>query len=233
MSVEIATGNLKLDYADERTHKKPARYRLWRRTHEVIRAIDAHGLNPPADVLDLGTADGRMLNVIHQRYPAARCVGVEYTAELAEYAAEKFPSLEIIQGDCEALDFPDQSFDVAIAAAVIEHVPDPDRMVREAKRVLRPGGIVVLTSPDPFWEHVATMVGHLRRDQHHKVMNLRQLTELLRDEDLHVVRAEKFMLSPIGMPLEFPVERTLRFLRLGCLLSQSTGGRGSASVSIV
>jgi ubiquinone/menaquinone biosynthesis C-methylase UbiE len=146
-------------------------------------------------------------------------VGIEYTEELAELAAERFPDLEIIQGDCEALDVPDQSYDVAIAAAVIEHVPDPVRMVREAKRVLRCGGILVLTSPDPFWEHIATMVGHLRRDQHHEVMNLQQLTSLLRDEDLHIVRAEKFMLSPIGMPLEFAVERTFRFLRLDCLLA--------------
>ncbi|MCA9112408.1 MAG: methyltransferase domain-containing protein, partial [Planctomycetaceae bacterium] len=139
--------------------------------------------------------------------------------ELADFAAERFPELEIMQGDCQTLDLPDQSVDVAIAAAIIEHVPDPRQMVREARRVLRDGGVFVLTSPDPFWEHIATMVGHLRSDQHHVVMNLRQLTELLQGEDFDVVIAEKFMLSPIGMPLEFTAERLLRSLRLDCLLA--------------
>jgi ubiquinone/menaquinone biosynthesis C-methylase UbiE len=197
----------------------------------VLQAIADH-LPSPADVLDLGTADGRMLNAVHQRYPTARCVGVEYTEELAAFAAECFPDVEILQGDCQALDFADESFDVAIATAVIEHVPDPARMVREAKRVLRAGGILVLTSPDPFWERVATMTGHLRDDQHHLVMTLKQLTELMQDGGFAVVTARKFMLSPIGMPMEITVERAVRFFKLGCLMANQlvVARRPSAAV---
>ncbi len=219
MSELDRTGSLDMEYARKRTTKKSLRYRLWRRTHEVLEAIDEFCSNPPRDIIDLGTADGRMLDMVHQKYPDARCAGVEYNQELVDFGKANFPGLDISQGDVQSLDFPDNSFDVAIATAVIEHLPNPGKAMREAKRVLRSGGLLVLTAPDPFWEHVATMVGHLKNDQHNEVMNLVQLRDLAKTNGFMVLKSQKFMLSPVGMPFEFGFEKIIRSLRLNFLMA--------------
>ena len=214
------TGSLDMEYARERTTKKSLRYRLWRRTHEVLEAIDEFCSNPPQDIIDLGTADSRMLDMIHQKYPDARCSGVEYNQELVDFGKANFPGLDISLGDIQSLDFPDNSFDVAIATAVIEHVPDPAKAMREAKRVLKSGGgVIVLTAPDPFWEHLATMVGHLKDDQHNEVMNLAQLCELVLQSGFTIRKAQRFMLSPVGVPFEFTIEKYMRKLRLNFMMA--------------
>jgi SAM-dependent methyltransferase len=213
------TGSLSLDYAQGRDKKKSLRYRLWRRTQEVLSAIQEFADKPLESIIDLGTADGRMLDRVHQKYPGTSCTGVEYSTELVAFGKESFPELQIIQGDIQSLDFPDNSFNVVIATAVIEHVPDPDKAMCEAKRVLKPGGILILTAPDPAWERIATFVGHLKEDQHNEVMNLSQLCDLVKRNGFVVLKSQKFMLSPIGMPFELEFEKILRSLRLNFLMA--------------
>jgi len=208
-----------IEYVKKRETKKSLKYRLWRRTYEVLTAIDEFCPRPPQDIIDLGTADSRMLDMVHKKYPDARCAGVEYNQELVDFGRAKFLDLELIQGDIQSLDFPDNSFDVAISTAVIEHVLDPTKVMRETRRVLKSGGIIVLTAPDPFWEYLATMVGHLKNDQHNEVMNLLQLSDLARKSGFAVLKAQKFMLSPIGMPFEFFVEKWIRRLHLDFMMA--------------
>jgi len=71
----------------------------------------------------------------------------------------------LVQSSVEALDFDDASFDVVISCDVLEHVEDDAGAMRELARVLRPGGICVLTLPAYKWlwsEHDEAL-GHLRR----------------------------------------------------------------------
>ncbi len=219
MSKFNPVGSLGLEYAEARKGIKSRRYRLWRRTCEVLLSVEQFAGNPIRDVIDLGTADARMLDSIHQKYPNANCVGVECNQELVDFARATFPHLKIFKGDVQSLDFQTGSFDVCIAAALIEHVPDPLRMVQEVKRILKPRGIFVLTSPDPFWERLAVLVGHIKREQHQVVMNLKELQDLVEDCGFTVLKAQKFMLSPIGMPFEFIVEKGLRSFRLNSLMA--------------
>ena len=219
MKNSINTGLLDIEYAKGREEKRSLRYRLQRRAHEVLSAIEEFSYSPVKDIIDLGTAEGKMLDIIKQKLPRTHCVGVEYNKELIEFGKNKYPNIEFFQGDIQSLDFTDNSFDVVMATAVIEHVPDPLKALKEAKRILRPKGILILTSPDPFWEHLATIVGHLKDDQHNFVMNLHQLSQLSKDAGLTVLKTQKFMLSPIGMPFEFEIERFVRKLHLNILFA--------------
>ncbi|MGH2870712.1 MAG: class I SAM-dependent methyltransferase, partial [Solirubrobacteraceae bacterium] len=63
----------------------------------------------------------------------------------------------------EGIPYPDDSFDVVSAGEVIEHIYDPDRLLREARRILRPGGHVVLTTPNlQAWYNRALFVAGIQ-----------------------------------------------------------------------
>lgn len=210
-------GALDKTYHEGRKTKKSLIYRLNRRSAEVIRVIRTYYPGIPESVVDLGTADGLMLSIIQDNIPSVRCVGIEYSAELVEAGTDR--RISLLQGDVTALPLTDHSFDIAIATAVIEHIPQPEQMLGEVRRVLRRGGLIILTSPDPFWEKIASIVGHLEDEQHCRVMNLRELNELFLASGFEILESKKFMLSPIGMPLEIPVEKVIRSLGLNFLFA--------------
>jgi len=85
--------------------------------------------------------------------------------------------------------------------------------------VLRRGGLVLVTTPSPFWEHAATAVGHLADDQHHFSLDIPALVQMLRGTGFGIVTTRKFMLSPVGMPAERSVEGVLRRAGLDFLMA--------------
>ena len=58
-----------------------------------------------------------------------------------------------VQGDGQFLPFPGNLFDTIVSIDVLEHVPDPEKLVSELYRVLKPGGRVILSTPFFFWHH--------------------------------------------------------------------------------
>lgn len=200
-----------------RRTKKSLIYRLTRRTKEVIIAIKKYYSGTPGDIIDLGTANGLMLSMIKDNFPSAKCIGVEYSKELVE--ANTDSRIKVLQGDVNFLPISNNSFDIAVATAIIEHLPNPQIMLEETKRVLRLNGLIILTSPDPFWERVATMVGHLNDEQHCSVMNLKELSFLMNEVGFEILEKRKFMISPLGMPLEIPIENAVRSIRLNFLFA--------------
>jgi SAM-dependent methyltransferase len=219
MEPQSETGASNLDYARRRQTDRAHIYRLWRRTEEVFRAIDRFAGSSVRAVLDMGTADGQMLASLRRKFPEATMAGVEYGRDLAVFAKKNQPTLGIVRGDIRTLSFAGSRFDVAVATAVIEHIPEPRAVFQEAHRVLREGGIFILTAPDPFWEHVASLVGHLQEDGHHRVLSLEELAALGEGAGFQVLKKEKFMLSPVGMPFEFLVEKLVRAVRLNFLFA--------------
>lgn len=209
-------GTMHHDYHVGRKTKLALRYRLGRRTDEVARSIKRFHPDPNS-ILDLGTADGLMLSKIKKIFPTAECIGLEYSKDLI--ADNKDPGIRVIQGDVQDLTiFPDESFNVVIATAVIEHLAKPKRMLSESHRVLRPGGIIILTTPQPFWEKLATLIRHLPADDHQETFTIKKLREHLISQGFNPVLTQKFMISPYGLPKELIIERMARSFGLGFLL---------------
>jgi ubiquinone/menaquinone biosynthesis C-methylase UbiE len=107
------------------------------------------------DVLEIAAGTARNL----EHYPAGvRITGVELSAEMAalgrKRAAELGREVDMRVGDAEALDFPDESFDTVVCTYGLCTIPDDRAAIREAKRVLRPGGRILLAehvrSPNPL-----------------------------------------------------------------------------------
>ena len=219
-SADLQTpGVLDAGYARGREDSRALRYRLARRTAEVRRAVLKHLGGAPRGILDLGTADGRMLRTLSAELGSGPAVGVEYSRTLARIAHAERKSGWIVVGDVQSVPLRAE-FDVVVATAVIEHVAEPLQVFLEAYRLLRTNGLLVVTAPDPFWESVSTRIGLLPDDgQHQDVPNLRKMRGHAEAAGLEVLVASKFMLSPIGLPWEEVWEGVLRRLGLGALMA--------------
>lgn len=217
-------GVLDKEYAIARQTKRSHIYRLKRRTFEVLKSIETFHPEKPRSILDIGAADGLMLNNLKEVFPAATCIGIEYANDLI--ACSKSKNLCLLRGDALALPMKDNVFDVVIATAIIEHVSDPIQLICEAFRVLRKNGIFIVTTPHPFWERIATHIGHLKEEEHNELITLNKLVSLFDKAGFEIVKAEQFMISPIGIPFEPVIEMMLKLCRLSfLLLNQKIVGR--------
>lgn len=66
--------------------------------------------------------------------------------ELRKFCGQQNLSIDVIQADCQAVPV-DEKFDVILALDLIEHIPDPQAMAAEIKRLLKPGGVCIVTTP--------------------------------------------------------------------------------------
>jgi len=100
-------------------------------------------------ILDAGCGDGVFLDRLarHLNRPETRYIGLDYS----EYQLAKAAALPYEFQQCDfgvGVPLPDQSVDIFHAAEVIEHLVNPDLLLTEAARVLRPGGHVVISTPN-------------------------------------------------------------------------------------
>jgi SAM-dependent methyltransferase len=109
-------------------------------------------LRPGQDLLDLGCGPGTITVDLAERVAPARVVGLDAAggvlAEAAALADRRGVAVEWVTGDALALPFPDATFDVVHAHQVLQHLPDPVGALREAARVLRPGGVLAVRDVD-------------------------------------------------------------------------------------
>ena len=97
------------------------------------------------DVLEVSIGTGRNLPLYP---PGVRLTGIDLSAGMIERArrrsAELGIAVELRVGDAQALELPDSSFDTVVCTLALCSIPDPRAAVHEMKRVLRPGGRVLL-----------------------------------------------------------------------------------------
>jgi SAM-dependent methyltransferase len=114
--------------------------------------------------LDIGCAGGGYTNAL-LGYGASRVTGVDVEADRIERARERFAGddrlhFEVSVG--EVLPFADDSFDGVLLNEVLEHVESEPQVLAEARRVLRPGGLIAVMSPNrwfPFEGHGMRLPG--------------------------------------------------------------------------
>ena len=94
-------------------------------------------------LLDVGSGNGLFLHQMKRLGGAV--AGVELDGRAASVARAKF-GLEVFEGPLEEATFPDEYFDAITMNHVIEHVLDPVGLLKECRRVLRPGGKLVVTT---------------------------------------------------------------------------------------
>lgn len=106
--------------------------------------LDSLALSSTADVLDVGAGDGRLLEALRRRGHQGRRVGLD-----------PLPAHGLLLGTAEALPFPDASFDAVLLVRVLTHLSGPAGALAEARRVLRPGGRLIVARQGK--DHLAWM----------------------------------------------------------------------------
>jgi ubiquinone/menaquinone biosynthesis C-methylase UbiE len=99
-------------------------------------------------VLEVGCGQGEFSLWLAGRDPTV-LVGADLSGVAVSRAKERTGSrAAFIVSDIQQMPFPDEAFDVVVSCETVEHVPNPQLAVRELARVLRPGGTLVLTTPN-------------------------------------------------------------------------------------
>ena len=100
--------------------------------------LDAARVQTRSKVLDVATGPGYVAALAHQR--GADVIGLDFSPEQVDLARKNFPRIEFQQGDAEHLAFEPALFDAVVMGLCLMHLPNADRAVAEAFRVLKPGG---------------------------------------------------------------------------------------------
>jgi len=121
-------------------------------------------------VLDAGCGTGYGSRLLLQK--AATVVGIDLSPLAIQYAREHYhgPGIAFAQMDCQRLAFPDADFDFLVCFEVFEHMEDQDGFLRECLRVMRPGGTLLLSTPN-----ASTAEVHMRSIGQHNPFHIGML----------------------------------------------------------
>lgn len=149
----------------EQLHEESSRtHFLDRWTRGAI--LERVGLLPAdATIADVGCSTGYLLEDVRAAYPAATLVGVDLIGAGLEKAYRLVPSAQLARADACDLPIADDRLEAVVSANLLEHVPDDRAALREFRRVLRPGGRVVIVVPagPSTYDYYDRFLGHERR----------------------------------------------------------------------
>jgi SAM-dependent methyltransferase len=116
---------------------------------EKMRAIHRIAPDEPlAEILEVGAGEGGLTKLL---YPLASVTSLDIDPGLAAAPANRQANVRFVASDATALPFASGFFDAVTMFDVLEHVPGDDSAVREAVRVLRPGGLLMVSTPAEDW----------------------------------------------------------------------------------
>ena len=130
--------------------------------------LDRIGVSPGWNCLDIGCGPGGITDLLSERVgPSGHVVGLDMDEQFLVHARGNAPAnVEFCRGDAYGSDLPAGTFDLVHMRFVASTAGDPERLIREAMRLVRPGGVVALQEPDastlncqpphPAWDKLKT-----------------------------------------------------------------------------
>ncbi len=131
----------KKDYNAISSMFSSARKFVWR---DLIPLLDYTKIGDK--VLDVGCGNGRLYEIFKGK--SVDYIGIDNSEELIKIAKKTFSDVDFQEADIFKIPFPDNSFDKVYCIAVLHHIPSKQlriEAIKELKRVLKPGGLLILT----------------------------------------------------------------------------------------
>ncbi|GMR05006.1 MAG: hypothetical protein BMS9Abin23_0930 [Thermodesulfobacteriota bacterium] len=149
-------------------------------------------------LLDVGCGTGKLLKRLSEKYPALRLAGIDPTPEMLSVARQRLaPHIQLEEAWAENLPFQDETFDVLVSCNVFHYITDPLAALNEAARVLKEGGLFVLTD----WCHdfltcrVCGLYLRCFNRAHFKTYRLKECREMLARAGFGRIGIERYKVS--------------------------------------
>lgn len=98
-------------------------------------------------ILDVGCGDGYFGSIL-QRETNSAVYGIDISSSAVKKAIEKGIKAKVCNLNTKKIPFASESFDICVCSEIIEHVLDPDELLNEINRVLKKGGLLIVTTPN-------------------------------------------------------------------------------------
>lgn len=173
------------------------------------------GFGDEIKILDVGCGTGLLLK---ETESLGTCYGIDVSQKAIDFCKKR--GINNVQvADAVRIPYPDNTFDVAVALDVVEHIENDEEAVREIYRVLKPRGIAIITAPAFMflWGITDVVSYHLRR------YTLPELREKIENGNFSIIRSSYF--NTFLFPFIALVRLVVRCFRIP-IKSENSEGKG-------
>ncbi len=175
--------------------------RRWRQYLEYTTQRTLQALEPQAGerILDAGCGTGFALTRLLARHDTFELTGLDASPDMLEQARTRLPAaVQLIRGDLTEMPFATERFDAVITMNALHFLDDPAQAVDELKRVIKPGGRLVITDwcRDFFTTFICEHWLRLRKRPLGRVLGAGELAAYVREAGLRVDAVNRFRVPP-------------------------------------
>tara|TARA_R110001599_G_C12011643_1_gene638070 strand:+ start:121 stop:765 length:645 start_codon:yes stop_codon:yes gene_type:complete len=164
----------------------------------IRETMSRFSLRPTDRLLDVGCGTGALLHRLSATYPGAQLSGVEPVPKMLAIARRRLsPSIELHEGWAERLPFASEQFDAVVSCNMFHYIRKPIAALQEMRRVLRPGGQLIITDwCDDYWScRVCDLYLRLFNHAHFKTYRERECVQLLQEAGYAVVHIDRYRIN--------------------------------------
>lgn len=171
-------------------------------------------------VLDIASGEGYGSALLAES--ASKVIGVDISAEAVNHAQKRYgkDNLEYLEGSCADIPLADASVDMVVSFETIEHHDQHEKMMQEIKRVLRPAGVLLISSPDKH--HYG--IGHGYSNPYHiKELSQHEFKQLLGNYFKNTAYFGQRIIYGSGIFAESLLTPTSSYLKEGDVIKKTSG----------
>lgn len=166
-------------------------------THETLKRL-------PRDpgqgmwVLDVGCGTGVLLEAILRRFPTVQVTGVDLSPSMLHFARQRLPDhIRLVEGPAEDLPVDDARFDLVVSCSAFHYFDRPDKALDEMKRVLKPGGQLVITDwcDDFLLCKLCDVFLRAMRKSYKKIYGMQECMHLLGEAAFKSISVERYKID--------------------------------------